>query len=170
MRRHLLSLFYGSRNEEALEETLNDLDLLIGRYIRALVTLSAATFVFYLIFMEITGVPYAVLLASIAAPLEFIPVLGPLTASIIIVLVAAFSGYPHLLWIVVFLAVYRIFQDYILAPHLMSEGVELHPLLVIFGVLAGERIGGIWGMFFSVPFLAVMRVILLRFQKSRHIV
>ena len=170
MRRNLLGFFYGSPNQAALEEVLDDLHLLFGKYIRALVTLSAATFVFYLIFLEITEVPYSALLAAIAAPLEFIPVLGPLTASVIILLVAAFSGYPHLLWIVVFLGCYRIFQDYILAPFLMSEGVELHPLLVIFGVLAGEEIGGVWGMFLSVPFLAALRVILVRFQKGRQLV
>jgi predicted PurR-regulated permease PerM len=170
MRLSLLGFFYGSPNQAALEEVLDDLHLLLGKYIRALVTLSGATFVFYFIFLEVTQVPYSALLAAIAAPLEFIPVLGPLTASVIILLVAAFSGYPHLLWIVVFLGIYRIFQDYILAPFLMSEGVELHPLLVIFGVLAGEEIGGVWGMFLSVPFLAAMRVILVRFQKGRQLV
>jgi predicted PurR-regulated permease PerM len=41
----------------------------------------------------------------------------------------------------------------------MSSGVELHPLLVLFGVLAGEKIGGIPGMFFSVPVLAILRVV-----------
>jgi predicted PurR-regulated permease PerM len=170
MRQNLLSFFYGSPTQSVLEDTLNDLHVLLGKYIRALVILSAATFTFYLMFLEVVQVPYAVLLAAIAAPLEFIPVVGPLTASVIILLVAGFSGFPHLLWIVVFLAVYRIFQDYILAPFLMSEGVELHPLLVIFGVLAGEQVGGVWGMFLSVPFLAALRVILVRFQKSRQLV
>jgi predicted PurR-regulated permease PerM len=170
LRQNLLSFFYGSPSRAVLEDTLNDLHVLLGKYIRALVMLSAATFTFYLIFLEVIGVPYAVLLAAIAAPLEFIPVVGPLTAAVIILLVAGFSGFPHLLWIVVFLGVYRIFQDYILAPFLMSEGVELHPLLVIFGVLAGEQVGGVWGMFLSVPFLAATRVILLRFQKSRQVV
>jgi predicted PurR-regulated permease PerM len=169
MRQNLLSFFYGSPNQAVLEDTLNDLHVLLGKYIRALVILSAATFTSYLIFLEVVQVPYAVLLAATAAPLEFIPVVGPLTASVIILLVAGFSGFPHLLWIVIFLGVYRIFQDYILSPFLMSEGVELHPLLVIFGVLAGEQVGGVWGMFLSVPFLAALRVILVRFQKSRQL-
>ena len=167
MRLGLLSFFYASPTHDALEEVLDDLHLLLGKYIRALVFLSGATFLSYLIFMETVRVPYSALLAVLAAMLEFIPVLGPLTASVIILLVAAFSGFPHLLWILIFLTVYRIFQDYILSPHLMSEGVELHPLLVIFGVLAGEQVGGVWGMFLSVPFLATVRVILVRFQKGK---
>ena len=167
MRRNLLSFFFASPSHDALEEVLNDLHLLLGKYIRALVLLSGATFWSYLIFMEIFRVPYSALLAVLGAMLEFIPVVGPLTASVIILLVAAFSGFPHVLWILIFLAVYRIFQDYILSPYLMSEGVELHPLLVIFGVLAGEEVAGLWGMFLSVPFLATMRVILVRFQKGK---
>ncbi len=167
MRHNLLSYFYTSPRHDALEEVLDDLHMLLGKYIRALVLLSGATFWSYLIFMEVFRVPYSALLAVLGAMLEFIPVVGPLTASVIILLVAAFSGFPHVLWILIFLAVYRIFQDYILSPHLMSEGVELHPLLVIFGVLAGEEVGGIWGMFLSVPFLAIMRVILVRFKKGK---
>jgi predicted PurR-regulated permease PerM len=123
-----------------------------------------------MIFLGIAGVPYSVLLAAIAAPLEFIPVVGPLTASVIILLVASFSGYQHLLWIVIFLGAYRIFQDYVLAPYLMSEGVELHPLLVIFGVLAGEEIGGISGMIISVPLIATLRVIFVRLQMAKQTV
>ena len=82
--------------------------------------------------------------------------------------VSAFAGYPHLLWIAAFLAVYRVFQDYVLNPHLMSSGVEIHPLAVLFGVLAGERVAGIPGMFFSVPVMAALRVILVRLRKQRH--
>lgn len=168
MRRSFLSFFYDSPNLTMMDNLLNDLHQLLGKYIRALAILSGATFVAYAIFLEIIGVPYSVLLAAIAAPLEFIPVLGPLTASIAIILVAAFSGYQHLLWIFAFLAIYRIFQDYILSPYLMSEGVELHPLLVIFGVLAGERIGGVWGMFLSVPVLAAARVLVVRLQRAKQ--
>jgi predicted PurR-regulated permease PerM len=148
-------------------QVMEDLHFVISKYIRALVLLSLATFTAYTAFFEVTGVPYSVLLAAVAAPLEFIPVIGPLTASITITLVSAFSGYPHVGWIVIFLLVYRVFQDYVLSPYLMSSGVELHPLLVIFGVLAGEQIAGVMGMFLSVPVLAIARVIFMRVRESR---
>jgi hypothetical protein len=75
------------------------------------------------------------MLAAIAAILEFIPMIGPFTAAVIILLVAAFSGYEHLLFVLIFLGVYRLFQDYVLSPRLLSEGMELHPLLVRFWAL-----------------------------------
>lgn len=141
---------------------LDDLHDLLAQYIRALVLLALATLLFYSIFLEVVGVPYPVLLAGIAAILEVIPVVGPLTASGVILLVAAFNGFPHMLWIVVFLVVYRIFQDYVLNPYLMSSGVDVPPLLVLFGVLAGEQVAGIPGMFFSVPVIAALRVLMVR--------
>jgi predicted PurR-regulated permease PerM len=91
--------------------------------------------------------------------LEFIPVVGPAAALIVILVVCGVAG-EGLIWIIVFWALYRIFQDYVLNPFLMSAGIQLHPLLVLFGVLAGERIGGIPGMFFSVPALAILKVVL----------
>jgi predicted PurR-regulated permease PerM len=157
-----------SRQRGVVDDIFSDLHLLLAQYIRALVLLSLATFVFYFGGLSLLSAPYAILLAGIAAILEFIPLVGPLTASIVIVLVAAFTGYPHLLWIVIFLVVYRIFQDYVLSPYLMSSGVEIHPMLVLFGVLAGEQLAGIPGMFFSVPIMAALRVIYVRLRKGRR--
>jgi predicted PurR-regulated permease PerM len=132
--------------------------------------LALSTFVFYTGFLSLTSVSYAILLAGIAAIFEFIPVVGPLTASVVILLVAAFTGYPHLLWILIFLGIYRIFQDYVLNPYLMSSGVEIHPLLVLFGVLAGEQIAGVPGMFFSVPVIAALRVLYVRLRRQQRAV
>ncbi len=61
------------------------------------------------------------------------------------------------------------FQDYILSPHLMSKGVELHPLLVIFGVFAGGEIGGVAGVFLSIPVLALIRLLYHRLRKMRDL-
>ena len=152
-----------------VEEILADLHLLVAQYIRALVLLAMATFVSYSIFLSVMGVPYPVLLAGIAGVLELIPVVGPLTAGIITLAVAGLTGYPHLLWILVFLLVYRLFQDYVLNPYLLSSGVEIHPLLVLFGVLAGEQVAGIPGMFFSVPVIAALRIIVVRMMRRQKL-
>lgn len=170
MRENLVALVPEGPNRRMLEEIFGDIHLLLAQFMRALMTLSAATFVFYSLVLAATGVPYAVLLATIAGVLEFIPVVGPLAAAATILLVAGFSGYPHLLWIVVFLAAYRLFQDYVLQPYLMSSGVAVHPLLIIFGVLAGEQVGGVAGMVLSIPTIATLRVIFLRVRKRRETV
>jgi predicted PurR-regulated permease PerM len=98
-----------------------------------------------------------------------IPVIGPLVAAITIVAIAWLSGYSHLLVLLIFLALYRIVQDYLLNPYLMSAGVEVPPLLVLFGLLAGEQLGGIPGMFFSVPIIAAVRVVFERMRRSQYV-
>jgi predicted PurR-regulated permease PerM len=141
---------------------VDDLDTLLGQYIRALLILSGATLIVYSIVFSIAGVPYGLLLAALAAVLEFIPVIGPLAAAVTVVLVAGVSGYDHVLLIVGFIVLYRVFQDYVLNPMLMSDGVAVAPLLVLFGLLAGEEIGGVVGIFLSVPVLAAAKIVTLR--------
>jgi predicted PurR-regulated permease PerM len=158
---------FEARRREVVANIFADLHVLLGQYIRALVLLSIATFSSYWIFMAIMGGPYPVLLSGLAAVLEFIPVIGPFIAAVALVIVAAFAGFPHMLALVLFLIVYRFFQDYVLSPYLMSSGVEIHPALVLFGVLAGEQLFGIPGMFFSVPVMAALRLIVVRTRARR---
>lgn len=127
---------------------------------------AAAAFTAYGLFFFLIGVPYGILLAAIAFLLEFIPLLGPLLAAVAILMVAGLSGFPHLNCILVFLAVFRVFQDYVLSPHLLSQGAKLQPMLVIFGVLAGEQIAEIPGTFLSVPVLAILRIVYRQLKKN----
>jgi predicted PurR-regulated permease PerM len=168
MRREVVALFT-PETRTMMDDILEDLHHMLARYIRALVLLSSATFLSHVAVLSAMGLSYSVLLAGIAGGLEMIPVVGPMTAGAVILLVAAFSGYHHLLWIVVFLLIYRVFQDYVLSPQLMGSGVELHPVLVLFGVIAGEQLAGIPGMFFSVPLMAAIRVIMKRLHQEAPI-
>jgi predicted PurR-regulated permease PerM len=166
IRDHLLDLVDSGPRRVLLDDLLADIHLLLAHYMRALVVLSLAAFTAYSISFSIMGVPYAVLLAAVGGLLEFIPMLGPLTAGVLIVIVGAVSG-ANVLTIIIFLFAYRLVQDYILSPHLMGHGVELHPLLVLFGVFAGAEIAGIAGTFLSVPVLAMVRIIYVRMRKSK---
>jgi predicted PurR-regulated permease PerM len=148
------------------DEIIQDLHILLVQYIRALVLLALLVFVIYALFLSATGVAYPVLLATIAAFLEVIPIAGPLVASLAIVLVALLTGFPHVWWLVLFLIVFRLLQDYVVSPKLMSAGVEIHPLVVLFGVLAGEQIAGIPGMFFSVPVIAALRIVVVQMRRK----
>jgi predicted PurR-regulated permease PerM len=145
---------------------LGDIHSVLRNYIRALVLLSIASFSAWAIFLSVMRYPYDLLLAGLAALLEFIPVVGPAAALVIMLIVCTVTGSGGILWIVIFWGAFRVFQDYVLNPYLMSSGIELHPLLVLFGVLAGEALAGIPGMFFSVPVLAILRVIYSRMREA----
>ncbi|HLK21107.1 MAG TPA: AI-2E family transporter [Bryobacteraceae bacterium] len=167
MRLQFLAGVEESKHRLVLDGILEDINRLLGEYIRALVLLAVSSFICYSIFFAVTGAPYAVLLACIAAMGEFLPVVGPAAAGAIALIVTGLAGYEHLLAFVIFWIVFRMFQDYAVSPYLMGKGVELNPMLVLFGVLAGEQIAGITGMFFSVPVIATLRVLFVRYQRAR---
>ena len=154
------------KHQLLVHQILQDLHRLLSQYLRALVLLSLVAFVFYSVFLGVTGARYAVLLAGIAATLEFIPAVGPFIAMLIIAGVGLFSGYTHWFLLLGFFVIYRLGQDYMLQPMLLSSGMRIHPLLIIFGVLAGGELGGIPGIFFSIPLIAALRLIFLRLWKQ----
>jgi predicted PurR-regulated permease PerM len=166
LRESLLS-WVSPAKRSLIEDLMQDIHVMLAQYMRALVILSVATSIVYMIVFSVIDLPYAVLVSVLAAPLEFIPVFGPLIGTLLILGIAIFTGFPHIWWIVIFFAAYRLFQDYVLQPHLMSSGIELHPLLVLFGALAGESVGGLWGMFLSVPVLAILRIVFVRLRRRR---
>jgi predicted PurR-regulated permease PerM len=156
-----------SRDKQfVVHQIMQDLHRLLSQYLRALVILAAVTFVFYSGFLAVTGSHSSVLLGGIAGILEFIPAVGPFIAVIVIVVVGLFSGYSQWILLTVFIALYRLGLDYVLQPALLSSGMRIHPLLVIFGVLAGGEIGGVLGIFFSVPLIAALRLIFLRLWRQ----
>jgi predicted PurR-regulated permease PerM len=155
----------GSRRDE-IKEIAADVHLLLAQYMRALVLMAAVVFAAYGLFFFLIGVPYGILLAAVAFFLEFIPIVGPLVAAIAVLMVAGLSGFQHLLWILIFLAMFRIFQDYVLSPQLMSKGTKLQPVMVIFGILAGGQIAGIPGIFLAIPIMAILRVAYRQLKKN----
>jgi predicted PurR-regulated permease PerM len=166
IRQHILDLVEEGPRREFLNDLLADANLLLAHYMRALVLISLGTFTVYSVFFSLMGVPYGILLGMLGGLLEFIPTVGPLTAGITILLVTVVSG-SHVLAVVIFVVCYRVFLDYVASPRLMGRGVELHPLLLLFGVFAGAEVAGIAGAFLSVPVLALARVLYRRIRKAR---
>jgi predicted PurR-regulated permease PerM len=136
-----------------------DLHRLLGQYVRAQLLLALITFVVWSALFLTAGVPYALVLAGLGGALEFIPVIGPLTAGVVAVGVSLFGGYAHPWLLAGFVLVWRGIQDYACVPLVMGRGIEIHPALVIVGVLAGGELAGVAGMFLSVPVIAAARIV-----------
>src|SRR5207302_10293098 len=98
-------------------------------------------------------------LGPAAGALEFVPVIGPILGGAFVLLVAFLSSYTHLWWLLLFFLVWRGIQDYVSSPRIMGSTLELHPLAVLFGVLAGGEVAGVIGVFLSIPVLATLRIL-----------
>ena len=96
--------------------------------------------------------------------MEFIPVVGPLAAGVVILAVALLMSYPHWLVLFAFLIAWRLIQDYVISPRIMGKSMELHPLAAIFGVLAGAEIAGVLGVYLSIPVMASLRIVWRRWR------
>ena len=160
----LLSTIQSRPQREFLENVLNDLNRMLAHFIRAQLTLAALTLVMYSAFLGVMRVPYALILGTIGGVLEFVPVVGPLAAALIIVSVALLMSYQHWLILIIFLAIWRLVQDYVSSPRIMGESMELHPLAAIFGVMAGGEVAGILGIYLSIPVMASLRIVFRRWR------
>jgi len=167
VRQHILGLVEPGPQRDLWDGVLADMDLVLAHYMRALVMLSISTFTCYSIFLSAMGVPYGILLGVLAGMLEFIPMIGPMVAGVIVLAIGG-VGSGHVIALLIFLVAFRLFQDYVLSPHLMGHGVELHPLLVLFGVFAGAELAGVAGTFLSVPVLALVRVLYSRIYEAKQ--
>ncbi|MEP7336518.1 MAG: AI-2E family transporter [Acidobacteriota bacterium] len=104
------------------------------------------------------GLRYPLVFAVAAVFFEFVPIVGPVVLGATAILVASFHSWQSALIIASFLAIYRIIHDYVIYPRLLSEGVEIHPVAVILAVLCGAELGGVTGVFLSVPVVALLIV------------
>ena len=159
-----LSFVQSRPQREFLQEVLADLNQMLAHFIRAQLELAALSLVVYISFMEATRVPYALVLGTAGGMMEFIPVVGPLVAAVVILSVALLMSYKHWLLLLAFLIAWRLIQDYVVSPRIMGKSMELHPLAAIFGVLAGGEIAGVLGVYLSIPVMASLRIVWRRWR------
>lgn len=145
--------------KQFVRQMLGDINKMLARYIRAQLTLASIAMVAYLTGLSLLHVPDARALGITAGALEFIPVVGPLSAAILIVGVSFLTSYTHLVFLLLFLAAWRLLQDYVNAPLIAGRTMRLHPLAIVFGVLAGGEVGGVLGVFLAIPVMATVSII-----------
>lgn len=160
----LAAMVQSRPQREFLQGVLDDLNQMLAHFIRAQLTLAALSMIVYSSMLGLMRVPYAMMLGTVGGVLEFIPVIGPLVAALLIVGVSMVQGYAHWLVLIGLLGVWRLVQDYGFAPRIMGEKMRLHPLAAIFGVLAGGEVAGVLGIYLSIPIMASLRIVWKRWQ------
>ncbi|MEN9934422.1 MAG: hypothetical protein RLZZ387_1001 [Chloroflexota bacterium] len=144
------------------------IDGILAGYIRGTLLLIPIMAALTTVALSIMGVRYALVLGIITGVLETIPLIGPWSAAGIAIVVALFQTPTPLGWPAWLLAgvigltyfVLRMFEDNFIIPHIVGPAVHLHPMLVIFAILAGGALGGPLGLFVSIPVAAVARLLL----------
>src|SRR6266404_3594731 len=141
-----------------VERILRRVDTMLARYVRAQLALAGLSFVFYSVTMFALGFPYAIALALVGSILEFLPAVGWI-ASAAAILTVGFLAHAHWIWMALLLVVWRFVQAYVNSPRILGSTLELQPLTVVFALMVGGQVGGIAGLYLSVPAVAVLRIV-----------
>jgi predicted PurR-regulated permease PerM len=149
-----------------LKRILRRIDTMLGKYMRAQSTLAGLSFGFYSVSMLILRFPYAIALGLLGGALEFLPVVGWIISAGAI-LTVGFLAHAHWIGMAALVVAWRLVQDYVNSPRIMGNSLELQPLTVVFALMVGGQVGGIAGVYLSVPAAAVLRIVWLECVASR---
>jgi predicted PurR-regulated permease PerM len=141
------------------DEFFQDINSTLAAYIRAQLTACLFIGIICSIGFTLLGLPGGLVMGLLAGVFEFVPLVGPVTIALLAALLAMFHAGPFNAFLVLlFLGVLRILQDYVIYPRLIGQGIHLHPLAVIFAILAGEKLAGVAGIFLAIPVVAIITV------------
>lgn len=144
----------GEKYEEDLENLVSTVVRVVGGYLKGQTIVSLMTGTLAGIGLAVLGVPYALVLAIVTFIFNYVPYVGPILSGVLAALVGVFvSPWTAVLAIAVVVAAQQV-TDLFVTPRVMSEQVDLHPILVVFSLLVGGTLFGFWGMILAIPVAA----------------
>ena len=147
-----------------LEEFLRDVNSALAGYVRAQVGAGLIVGAICVVGFLVLGTPSAIALGVLAGILELVPAIGPLT-----VLLIATSQTDRVIPVVLFLAVLRLVQDYVVYPRLIRQGMHLSTIAVIVTVWAGAVLAGAAGVIIAIPAAGFLSVSMRHWREYRDI-
>jgi predicted PurR-regulated permease PerM len=156
--RNLIALLPNERLQKRAHWLLMDVSRTLAAYIRAQITACLVVGAVMMIGLSLLGAPYPVVLGAVGGLLEFIPLIGPLISASVIFGLTLTVSFKTALTVALFLAILRMLQDYLIYPRIVGQGIRMHPLMVIVAILAGAEIGGLVGVFLSIPAVGLVIV------------
>lgn len=144
-------------------------DEVLGGFLRGQLTVMLILGVLYAIGLWAVGLNLGVLIGLVAGLLTFVPYLGPASIVVLggIAALVQYGDWQHLAGVAVVFTIGQVIESYWLTPKLVGDRIGLHPMAVIFAVMAGGTLFGFLGMLLALPVAAVANV-LLRYAQERY--
>jgi len=122
------------------------IDIQLTNYIRGQILDSLLVSILSMIGLYLIGLDYYIILGIIMGISILIPYFGPLLGTIPAVVIALLSHQPLLvIWVILVVIIVQIIDNSLIAVTVIAKSVKLHPLVIIFGVLTGGQLLGVWG-------------------------
>lgn len=137
-----------------------DIDAVLAQYLRGQILVMAILALYYSVALWIVGLPSALPVGLVSGLLIFIPYLGFATGFILALMVAAlqFAGWPPVVAVLIIYGIGQMLESFLLTPYLVGERIGLHPLAVIFALLAFGQLFGFFGVLLALPLAAMLAV------------
>ncbi len=147
--------FVPAEKRSKVEQTLVECQRVVFGYVAGNVATSIFATVFVLVSLSILKVPAALLLAVVAGVCDFIPVLGFITSALpAIALAATVSGKTALVVVVLYVA-YHTTENYLIAPYVYGDRLQLSNVAVILAFAVGAELAGVIGALIALPLAAI---------------
>ena len=150
------------RSEAVWVRLARESDEVLGAFLRGQLLVMFMLGVIYTTGLWIVGLDFALLIGMLAGLVSFVPYLGLIVGIVIagVASVLQVQGIGDLPWVIVVFVVGQLLEGTVLTPRLVGERVGLHPVAVIFAVMAGGQLYGFFGILLALPVAAVAMVLI----------
>lgn len=147
-----------------------EIDAVLAEFLRGQLTVMLALAAIYISGLWLVGLDLAFVIGIGAGLLSFVPYLGVIVgvAAAVVAAFLQFHDLAHLIGVAAVFMVGQVLEGMVLSPMLVGDRIGLHPVAVIFAVMAGGQLFGFFGVLVALPVAAVV-VVLLRHSRNEYL-
>lgn len=151
-----------SKHAELILHIASRIDASLGNYLRGILTEAFIIFLIAFTGLILMDLNYSAFIAILIGVSSLVPYVGAFMGAVVSSIVAYFQFGTMLpiLKILAFFTGLRFMDDWVLQPYIMKKAVKLNPAIVLFALLAGWEVGGIWGVIFAIPVTCIIKEII----------
>lgn len=158
------------RQADTVRDLAREIDAILAGFVRGQALVCFLLAIYYAVALSLTGLNFAIIIGIAAGILSFIPYLGAI-AGLLVSIGVAFSQFNDFSQTLIVAAVYifgHAVEANLITPNLVGDRVQLHPVWVLFALLAGGALFGFTGVLLAVPVAAVIGVVV-RFSLRQYL-
>ena len=150
-----------------VKEIVSEVDRVLAEFLRGQISVMLLMSVYYVLVLWLSGLEFALPIGIVAGMLVFVPYLGMITGLILATLAAVmqFTAFSNVVLVWAVFGAGQLLEGMVVTPRLVGERVGLHPLAVIFALLAFGQLFGFFGLLLALPLSAIL-LVALRYGKA----
>ncbi|KHD37974.1 permease [Clostridium acetobutylicum] len=142
-----------------VKKIMCDVDNVLSKYNVTQIILCTFVGLLTFIILIVFKVDYPIILSIVNGLFNIIPYFGPIFGAIPAIIIAFLHSTKVGIYTTVCLYIVQIIEGNLIAPKITGESIDMHPLIVIILLIAGEKIAGFWGMILAIPVGVIIKVI-----------